>query len=37
MARKPRPGLKLSESPRSGGTPVRPPVLPDDAILEKRK
>jgi serine/threonine-protein kinase len=37
MARKPRPVMKLSESPRSGRTPVRPPVLPDDAILEKRK
>ncbi len=37
MARKPRPVLKLSESPRSRTTPVRPPALPDDAILEKRK
>ncbi|HEX8113418.1 MAG TPA: protein kinase [Kofleriaceae bacterium] len=37
MARKPRPVMKLSESPRARTTPVRPPALPDDAILEKRK
>jgi serine/threonine-protein kinase len=37
LARKPRPLAKPSESPKPGTTPARPPVLPDDAILEKRK
>jgi serine/threonine-protein kinase len=37
LARKPRPLAKPSDSPKSGTTPARPPVLPEDAILEKRK
>lgn len=37
LARKPRPLANPFELPKSGPTPARPPVLPDDAILEKRK
>jgi hypothetical protein len=36
-ARKPRPVMRLSESPRFGTSPVRERALPDDAVLEKRK
>jgi eukaryotic-like serine/threonine-protein kinase len=37
MARKLNPATNSSESRKSGTTPARPPALPDDAILAKRK